>query len=75
VLVIVPQILGVLQVVVQVLHIVQIVMEVVGSLVLILIHLVVVEEIDTIKENCSGVNTPIPKMQIAYKEPMASASS
>ena len=24
--------------------------------------------------NCSGVNTPIPKMQMAYTEPMASAS-
>jgi len=27
-----------------------------------------------IRLNCSGVNTPIPKMQTAYTEPMASAS-
>jgi len=31
-------------------------------------------ELSFFKLNFSGVNTPIPKMKIAYKEPMASAS-
>jgi len=31
-------------------------------------------EFTIFEQNSSGVNTPIPKMQIAYKEPMALAS-
>ncbi len=27
-----------------------------------------------VRRTCSGVNTPIPKMQMAYREPMALAS-
>jgi len=33
------------------------------------------KELRFFEENCSDVNMPIPKMQIAYKELMASASS